>query len=672
MKPSQHKTSRKLRSQRGLAITTIMSFIAAFIIGPVSVLVYEMVKYNIAQQELKHCVDAAALAAACAVTGSSNGSITVTDQMAMQQAICMFQQNSILGVNLTGATYTYDPQPGGTAAPSTIAANASALYFQFLNPVGMVQVGMGGTNGKIVRITGLFGFVPDFAAFIGLPKTSFPVVAQSDGGLPQLDVVLCFDLSASMDDFTNVCLVNRYASSKSTTNTSSSYSTLAYNGYTIIAQNNLYTAISATNSTGTAVNAAWPMQLDEGGGVDGTVQWNSSGHGVHTAHLPPYAQGSSSLTSSTYTDMVVPLDGSTNCANAVTITGNYGTSSYTYSFPAGSQGVAVLVEAARGNLESATAASAAGLQVVGGKALGVTLQPGWFAAYYTAVMGVVTPQNTTLPGNSVFTMTSMTPNNMPLRHPIGDGIAAAESFFQVLNNDADVHFGIVCFSTSIGTTYNSTQSNEYAMYTNNSLTSPYPGEPIAAPLPYVALQSTAGPAYSNYSSTTPAASTSVNGSLYTSSGTVSGQTLPPGTCVAEGGTNISAALNGALAMFLPTTKSTPDGTQGKALSRKGSTQAIVLFTDGLPTMGGDSGTSDPSSQAVATAAQSAGIPIYTIGLSLVSSLTSEQTAVLTDSPGTTGIAALSGNGATFTQTSSSNTLTAVFQNVARQLVQLVQ
>ena len=198
-------------------------------------------------------------------------------------------------------------------------------------------------------------------------------------------------------------------------------------------------------------------------------------------------------------------------------------------------------------------------------------------------------------------------------------------------------------------------------HTSSSLTSPFPNEPISAPLPYVPLQSSPGPAYSNYSSTTPPSSSSVNGALYNPAGTISGQSLPPYTCVAEGGTNISAALNGALAMFLPTSKTTPDGTKGLGLTRKGSTSAIVLFTDGLPTMGGDSGTSDPSAQAVATAAGSNGIPIYTIGLSLVSSLTADQTAVLTDTSGSTGIAALSGNGATFSQTSDSTTLIAIMQ-----------
>ncbi|MFX6334820.1 hypothetical protein ABTF54_19345, partial [Acinetobacter baumannii] len=67
---------------------------------------------------------------------------------------------------MTAATYTYDPAPGGTPPNTKVAANGSALYYEFLNPTGMTQVGMGGANGKVVRLVGTFGFTPDFANFI--------------------------------------------------------------------------------------------------------------------------------------------------------------------------------------------------------------------------------------------------------------------------------------------------------------------------------------------------------------------------------------------------------------------------------------------------------------------------------------------------------------------------
>jgi hypothetical protein len=689
--------SKYKRKQSGMALATLLTLVAVLIVLPISLFSYDMVKYNLAQLQLKHCVDSAALAAGCGVTGSNTGSLTTTEQAAMAQALYMFQQNGILGNALSTATSSYAASSGTQNPNIMVTGNKSALYFQFINPYTMTQVGLGGANGKIIRVTGFYGFVPDFAKIMGLNNGVYQVVQQSDGGLPQLDVVLCFDISASMDDYTKVCLVNRYAKSTSnTSNSASGYSANGYNGYTFVAQDYLYAAVKSTSVNGTATNAVWPMNMDLCDQC--SINANGSGHGAQTATKPPYSQGNSNLTSNTFTDIVVPLDYSTSCSQAVTISGTYKGTSYTYAFPAGAQGIAVLVEAARGNLESTANATAAGLYVDSsgralgqlGGATGVKCQPGWFAAYYTALFTVMEPsggvQTLSLPSNAAFTLTSISSQSaLPLRHPIGDGIAAAESFFQVLFTDADVHFGLVAFNDTVGTSANSnygTWLSLYGNYTPPPAATPYPCDGEEPPVPYLPLNpNTPGAAGSNYDTNNPpAAYGSVNACLYNSSSTIptasgsgyTAQTLPPYSVCAIGGTYIATAINKALAMLLPTGQSAADGTAGLNLARPGSTKAIVLFTDGLPTgPGSDSGSSDPNAQAAATAAGSNGIPVYTIGLSLIPGLQSTQATVLTDASGSTGIAALSGNGATFTQTTNSGQLTAVFQHVARQLVQLV-
>lgn len=167
------------------------------------------------------------------------------------------------------------------------------------------------------------------------------------------------------------------------------------------------------------------------------------------------------------------------------------------------------------------------------------------------------------------------------------------------------------------------------------------------PNPEITLKPTPGRAYSNYSDVKNAA-----------------QSL-----VAYGGTDIAGALQAAVRQLKPTDKG------GEGLSRKGSTKAIVLFTDGLPTASsvGGSPTADARSQAYV--ANQAGIPVYCIGLCLVPSLQDSQTAILTDqnsSPTSGGIAGIAGNGAAFYQATDSNQLNAVFENVARALVQLVR
>ncbi|HEY9757668.1 MAG TPA: vWA domain-containing protein [Oculatellaceae cyanobacterium] len=646
------KGKRQRRSEKGLTIAALVAFIAVFVIGPLSMFVFEMTRYNLAAQQLKNCLDSAALAAACAVTGSNSSNAGVTQTAAMNAAIYMFQQNSIFNYSLSSVSST--PSYGTSAPTWSPAPNAAQLYFEFLDPVTKNPVAYNNSSGKIIRVFGAWGFVPSTAKFIGIGQGPYIIQDQSDGGLPQLDVILCFDTSASMDDFTNVSLVNRYQNG-------------AYNGYALpqdtsqyngqnTCQGPLYYAIGATNATGTAVNATWPMQWDSAGsGGQGVYTWNSSGYGS----VNGYAQ--SSLTnlytnggSRSYTDMVVNLDGTATQSTGVTVNG--------FTFPADDathKGLGILVEAMRGNLESVSAATAAHVPYT---TWGITPKAGWFQAYYQGVLSA----QPSFPSSSA---------QVPLRHPIGDAIVASENFFSILNQDADCHFGLCTFSSNAGTSATSLEGTNPTLGGGSTSSSPYPASPISCPQPTINLNPTAGAAYSNYSTASPPSTSSVNGALFWANTTTTPYTL--GTVYAVGGTNIADSLDQAISQMLGSKSTdppgpTPLGRGAQALARPGATRAIVLFTDGLPTMGGDNGTSDPNSQAEATFAKKAGIPIYTIGLCMVSSLQTDQTTVLTDQASSTGIAALSGNGATFTQTTSASQLNSVFQNVARQLVQLVQ
>ena len=73
------------------------------------------------------------------------------------------------------------------------------IYIQFLDPHNNNQpVPIGDPNGKIIRITSSFGLQPAFGKFLGVKNV--PIYATSSGGVPDLDVALCFDVSASIDD----------------------------------------------------------------------------------------------------------------------------------------------------------------------------------------------------------------------------------------------------------------------------------------------------------------------------------------------------------------------------------------------------------------------------------------------------------------------------------------
>jgi hypothetical protein len=622
--------------------------------------VFELARYNLAAQQLKNCLDSAALCAACSTTASNSQSASVTQTNAMNQAAYMFSQNTILDHPLLDTpAYSY-----GTTPPTWAALpNRAQLYFEFLDPVTKLPVPYGSPNGKILRVFGCFGFVPSTAKFIGLMNGPYLIQDQSDGGLPQLDVVLCFDISSSMDDFTNVSLVNRYDAGG--TNAYALPKQITVGGNPTV-QGPLFYALGATNDLGISANATWPMDLDSTGQPgftpsQGSYQFNAGGYGT-TSGAPSESLATENGFNGglSFTDLVVNLDGTSNMSAGVTING--------FNFPADDpthKGLGILVEASRGNLESVAAANAAHVPYA---AWGIVPRAGWFQAYYQAVMSA----------QPAFPDTTVA---VPLRHPIGDAIVAAENFFGILNNDADVHFGLVTFSSNAGTV--SSPGPGYDVGSFHDIRNggggapnptPHPLDPISPPNPAIYLNPTAGPSYSNFSTTTPAPITSVNGALFTLNGNPAPYNFS--TVMAEGGTNIRDALDRALAMNLgskPTDPpTTPMGRSGQSLARPGATRAIVLFTDGLPNGGGDNGTSDPNSQAEASFSKTCGIPVYTIGLCMVPSLQANQTQVLTDKPGSTGIAALSGNGATFSQTTSAAGLNGVFQNVARQLVQLVQ
>jgi hypothetical protein len=560
--------------------------------APISMFSFEFGRYWLAKQQLKTCVDSCALAGA-ATNASSDQDPMGTQLSAMATALSIFQQNDVIGMSLANAAQA-------SSMPMSPPANSAQLYFQFLNPTTKTPVALGDVSGKIFHVTASYGFTPALGNFAGITGI-FPIVEASNGGLPQLDVILCFDISSSMDDFTLISAVDRYNNGGT-------------NGYNVIAHGPLYSALGCTSATGSPVNATFPQNLDAGGGTASTYKFSGSLRGTNSGATPTGA------TSSYFTDIVVNIDGTNTYSTGTIVTYN----STTYEFPAGCVGC--LVEAARGNLESTTVAATAHVPYT---SWGIVPKAGYYAAYKQAAFAQ--------------------------RHPISDAINAATNFFDLMNVDCDVHFGLVTFSSQAGTLPTSTVPADYSGLGNISdnptsySANAYPSDPYnpLPPNPTVALIPTAGPAYSNYS-------------------TVSSAVQP---LVAYGGTNISGALYQAIGQM----KTTAQG--GSGLSRVGSTKAIVLFTDGLPTASSTGSSPLQDARTQASSAKTAGIPIYCIGLCLVPSLQTSQTDILTDTNTNAtsgGIAGISGNGAKFYQATQISQINSLFQNVARALTQLVR
>ncbi len=795
MKTNFRQRASIIRGQGGLAIVTLVALIAVLIVGPLVLTAYEIVEYNFCQLQLKHCVDAASLAAGCGVTDSISSNVSVNEQYAMNQALYVFQQNSILGHSLADATYSYATAAGPiTNTGVTVSANKAALYFEFIDPYTNNQVGFGGsqvlngagqsvalnTAGKIIRTIGYFGFLPQFANFLKI-QNAFQVTAQADAGLPQLDLVFCFDTSCSLDDFTDIVLVNRYDFCKSTNQSLTTpvavgqhWDTNGYDGYYCVAAGQLNTVMGTTALTeGNAVNAGYPQEQDLGNATN-ALKCNIQGHGWTYDARPYYAQSDTNfaaeLPTNQYTDLVVPLDGN-NCTTPVSVnfTPFPGTSSV-FTFPAGMQGVAVLVEAQRYNLESwgvATNYNATtkegtnianngdGTTVLGiAGASGITCKRGWFQAYFCAVMGVIDQQNplnaslnTAVNYYGIIALNAPVSaggvNPMPLRHPYGDVICAVENFFQALWNDADVHFGLVVYNDKVGGATNSAgnvadptiaqlsgtpdnynpvtntpilgnpvpgpanyptpQCNLYSIPepivwagTNTySFTNPAPGDRTLIPLPQLFLQKTPGSSVSAslFDTTVPPGVPTPYGSVnyalynyatpYPTCNTGAPGVYPPYCVTPFGGTNLTAAINAAVAQF--SSSSIGGG------SRLGATPAIVLYTDGVPTAGVDTAAAaaTAAAQSTRTAAGLQAIPIYTVGLAAIQApgFQTQQQTCLKNISQASGIGATSYQVVLSNQTSlqtvasspwnptntssASQQLDVVFQNIARQLVSLV-
>jgi len=572
---------------RGQAVIVLGLLIAVLILLALGLYNFEVGRVEYARNELRSAAQAACLAGAAALAGSDNTNTTASQQAAINTALQMFQQNSVLGVPLSTAGLA-------TSASQVPGPNNSLLYIEFLDPNNNnAVVPLGSPNGKVIQITGLFGLVPAFASFLGLPEVT--LTTMTNGGVPDLDVVVCFDVSGSIDDQTNVTFVNRQWQASTAKIIYPVTTTSAGAPAGKLAQGTIWNILIPPD-TGTQVNGVYPENLGlANNGVSYPLTFSPQLRGSPNQGSPPgnYPPGNAALGSAqTFTDMVVNIDGNTIFGGLTTTDG--------YAFP----NIATVVEAARGNLENPLVFTSSKANT----GLPSSVQPmaGYQAKYFALAAANL--------------------------HPLYDAQQAAETFFTVLNNDTNAHFGLVAFSDNAGTSPSGT-------YTDNKIDSSYGSAGnLQVPIPDISLNST--PTISNYSAIENA--------------------LPP--LVATTSTNIGDAVNTAVKQL-------------QTNSRTGSKKAIILFTDGEPTAGGPLA-SDPWQNArdAAVLAQKAGIPIYTIGLAQNAAIIPSETSILNatdNNPSTGGMAAIAGHGGQFYLVTDASQLRYTFEHIARCLVQLV-
>lgn len=378
---------------------------------------FEVSRANLAREELRSACQAAALAGAASLAGSDISDTSNAHEEAIKAAMVVFRKNRVIGWNLTSATETTAKDDLG----ATSGTGESKVYFEFLDPNTNNQVvNVGDAHGKLLRVSAGFGLQPSFGQYLGI--SNLPILGVATAGVPMLDIVLCFDVSGSIDDQTPVTFVKRMWNSSNGKIDYVKTSTASGSKAGAVAEGKIYDIVGPP-ATGTGLNGnfpqdlsasstygiRWPIYFSENSGAGSNAAVGL--RGPSNAGSPPGnypGLGAGTGTSRTYTDLVVNIDGNNQFG---------GISSDGFDFP----DLATLVEASRGNLEDTDVFNNSKANT----SVSVAPKPGYQQKYFDLV--AVNTQ------------------------PIYSAQQAADLFYRILNHDTDAHFGLVAFSDPAGT-----------------------------------------------------------------------------------------------------------------------------------------------------------------------------------------------------------------------------
>jgi hypothetical protein len=618
---------RRRRSKKGITTVALIMVIAFFVILPLALVGFEIARYTLLCSQIQSVTDASTLAGTAALASSPPG-YTYTDlhNLAMTVAVQTFQQNSVLSTAFGASNVVANKNSG--VELGTPPLNVAHLNISLLDQNGK-KVATGSKNAVTMRVQAIYSDRPVFSSRFLDIGTLETASAVSDGGLPQLDLFLCFDVSGSMDDQTPVTLVNRYWNP-----------TINTVDYKVVSTGKSIYDTFGPPITGTGLNAIPPQNLSYGSYP------NPSNSKPFTFSEGPYpaVNGARGLrgNQSTYGAGSIPghpaatkypagvlapeqgwPPGNFNPNNPLDLNGNSvnpnananGFTDLVVKVP--STGVydfsqiETCVEAARGNMESDTVC----LQSQGHSKINAKLPPrqaGYYKAYWSQVEKLV--------------------------DPIAAARLAANNFFYTMNIASNAHFGISAFSDVAGASPSSSWS-----VTKNNCDPAWPHSGSANfPVPLVSLEKTK----SNYDEVLAAVD-----------GTATTLPLRP-----TGKTCIAPSLHSAIEQLTD-----------KAIYRPQAKRAIVLFTDGVPNEpGGGQSAAEAAANNEADLAKKKSIPIYTIGLSQNAAIKLDEDRFLGDNKGGSGkgIAYKSGNNAIYISVTKSADLNSAFQTIARSLVVL--
>jgi len=586
------KTKYTGRRCTGQAFTMLSLLLSTMVIGVLGVFAFEFARYTSYREQLRTATDAAALGAAAALAASNmKADATAAHNAAMDFAKLVFMKNEVFGAILDPVVDTRVSEP-----PQTLTAGQTVLSFKLFTKDG-TSVSAGNPDGKIIQVTASHGYFPLFATFLGLKNFVAPIIVSSEGGVPPLDIMIAIDVSGSMDDQTKVTLVNR-TWNKDTNKVD----------YTPVQSGTIWNIVQPS-ATGTAFNAYYPQRLHRiadfanGHGFNGTLR------GTPNTGTPPgnYPAGDAVGTGD-FTDVVanVASDGS-NDQNPDTMQFPV-TSKNGFVYP----NLASLVEAARGNLDTAKAFS----DSQASKRLGppgpdhVDVKAGYRADYENLACNTLNPLR--LAQN------------------------AFVDFLDLMNTNTDCHFGMITFGNGDVDNQKADGSGYleegWQKIAGNGYVSGESDDPYPCRLPLFALSKAAN----NY--------TQIKDFWKGSDGAQ--DTDSTQDVLAFSSTLLVEHVTEAVKELTSPDTSRPDAKR-----------ALVIFTDGFAT--GSQDTSD-----IIKKCKDAGIPIYCVGLQQDPSVQAQQQAFLDPLAKQTGGAAY--------YTNNSQELQTLFRFVARNLTQLVR
>ena len=187
---------KKTEGQAAAALNLILGVCA---VGLIAVFCFELSRYFLSRDELKSNTEAAALCCETALVTSGDPTNSSNQTNAVNTALTLFQQNTILGQPMTSAI----AQTGNSELSP--APGQAQICFQFLDPVTRQPIIPGsGASGALIQATGAYCYTPAFGQVLGFGNAQFTFQVSTFSGVPRVDVVLAFDISGGTDDQTYV------------------------------------------------------------------------------------------------------------------------------------------------------------------------------------------------------------------------------------------------------------------------------------------------------------------------------------------------------------------------------------------------------------------------------------------------------------------------------------